>query len=459
MQQANEEYNEAANRNLTQGTVFSSLIEFAVPIILANIIQQLYGMVDLSVIGLFGGNTGTVGVASGSEINDISSMMAISFAGGGQILIAQLTGAGDRKGLKETVGTLVSWVLILATAMLFINITFCKPILELLNCPEEAFAQAVSYIRITAFGIPFVGGYNAVCSILRGSGESKWPLAFIATGAGMNIILDIFLTAVLKYGVEGTAIATVFSQFAVFLFSFLFLCHNGKRFGFELDPGFFCIRRKPLVILLKLGIPRLVQSICIQFTLFWCSSNINTYGIVFSATNSIGNKLQNIVTTFTTSLDTAAAAMIGQSLGARNIKRVSRIVWVTLRCTLVAALLGSALALLFPRQLFTIFTHDTEVLDFCRVYMQIMVLTFISAALLASFGCLISGLGYASLNFILGIMDGVVFRVGFSLLFLYEFHFGAVSFFMGNALARFAPAAISFVYFMSGRWKKRKLLV
>ena len=446
-------------KDLTSGSILPTLLNFALPIVLTNLIQQVYSMVDLAVIGQFVGNEGTVGVSIGGELADIGTMMAKAFGAGGQIYIAQLVGAGDRKTLKQTIGTLLSWMFLMSICMCTAAIGFHQQLLQWLNCPEEAYTQARAYLMITAMGLPFICGYNAICGILRGMGESKQPMYFIMIAAVVNVVLDILLVAVFKLEAAGTAIATVLSQIGAFAASFLFLYRNREYFGFELKLSYFRIRWECLKVILKLGIPKLIQTLCIQFTLLWCNSNINSYGITVSATNGIGNKLQKMVIMFTISLETAASSMIGQSLGAGNQERARKTVWTVMRCALVVAAVGSALALLLPKQLFRLFTSEPDVLEYGVIYLRVLVITFFSAAYMTPFASMVTGSGFASMSFALGIMDGVVFRVGFSLLFLHVFDLGAVSFFLGNALARVAPGTISMIYFLSGKWRTRKLLV
>ena len=159
--------------NLTTGPIMKSLLLFAFPIVLTNLVQQLYSMVDLIVIGQYVGSVGTVGVNTGGEMADLVSPVAMGFATAGQIFIAQLVGAGDDRRIKRTVGTLLSFTTLLAVLLAAAAILFCRPILQLLNCPQEALFEAESYMIITALGYPFIFGYNAICGVLRGMGESN----------------------------------------------------------------------------------------------------------------------------------------------------------------------------------------------------------------------------------------------------------------------------------------------
>ena len=154
--------------NLTTGPIMKSLLLFAFPIVLTNLVQQLYSMVDLIVIGQYVGSIGTVGVNTGGEMADLVSPVAMGFATAGQIFIAQLVGAGDDRRIKRTVGTLLSFTTLLSIILAAVAILFSHPILQMLNCPEEAMFEAEAYMIITAIGYPFIFGYNAICGILRG---------------------------------------------------------------------------------------------------------------------------------------------------------------------------------------------------------------------------------------------------------------------------------------------------
>jgi len=445
--------------DLTQGSIFKGLLLFASPIVLAALIQQLYSVVDLIIIGQYMGNQGTVGVSTGGEVADMVTPIANAFSTAGQIYIAQLIGARKTDGVKSAVGSLLTLMTIIALSFAAISLVFCRGILTLLNCPEEAFRQAVNYQIITAIGIPFIFGYNGVCGILRGMGESKAPMTFIIIAAVVNIILDLIFVIAFHWEAAGTAIATVLAQLASFAASLLFLLRHKEQFGFTLSLRSFRMDRHDVKVICSLGVPQAIRSSLVRLSMFWVNSQVNAYGMVIASTNSIGNKLQKFLDIFSSSIQQASAAMIGQNLGAGKKERAGRVVWCTLASCLTIAIVISGLTVLFPRFTFGVFTADEGVLGMAELYLKILVAHFIWGAIVSAFQAMVVGSGFASMNFAVGILDGIVCKVGLGILFAYVMGMGATGFFIGTAWSRALPAIICFVYFISGRWRTRRLLV
>ncbi len=444
--------------DLTEGKILKTLLIFAIPIVLTNLIQQLYSMVDLMVVGQYVGSIGTVGVSVGGEMADLVTPVATAFATAGQIYIAQLAGMKDIRRIKETIGTLITIMLMISLACTAGAILFHPSILGLLNCPPEALSEAAAYMMITALGMPFIFGYNAVCGVLRGLGESKRPMIFILIAAMINIVLDLVLVAAFKMGAAGTAIATILSQFGSFAAAFYYMLKHKEHFDFEMKLSYFKLNRSALRVILVLGIPQLIRSLFVRFSMLWVNSNINSYGLVISASNSVGTKINKFLEVYVQGIDTASGAMIGQNLGARKHQRAKQIVWTTLGCCLVFATICSGLALFCPQEIFSVFTKDGAVIQMGSVYMGIMIMHFYMSAITGTFQAMVTGCGFVSLGFLIGILDGVICRIGFSLLFVYGFHLGAEGYWWGTAFARTLPGLLCFAYFMSGKWKTRKLL-
>lgn len=443
--------------DLTEGPILRKLVPFVIPIVLANLVQQLYGIVDLIVIGKFMGPTGTVGVSVGGEINDIILPVAGAFASAGQILIAQLVGMRAEKKKEQAIGTLLTLMFFAGIFLMVVVLALHTVFLRMLSCPEEAFSQATSYMVITAFGIPFVMLYNAVCGVLRGMGESNRPFIFICIAAVANIVMDIILVVPFHMEAAGTAIATLISQIASFAAAFIFMYQRREHFGFHLSLSYLKIDGESLRVILKLGIPQTIRSLFVRGSMFYVNSSINAYGLVVSATNSVGNKLMSFLELYSSSFMSACSAMVGQNLGAKKPERAAKMVWYSLGITMAIAAVAAALLIFFPDQMYGIFTSDPAVIEMGRVYIQMLTIHLFFSAFVSPIQGIVLGCGNSTLNFVIGIIDGVICKVGFGVILAYAFNMGYLGFWWGNGFSRAIPGLICLLYMLSGRWKTRSL--
>jgi putative MATE family efflux protein len=446
-------------RDLTEGSILQGLIGFVLPIILANLIQQFYSMVDLIVIGKFVGNAGTVGVSTGGEYVDLIMPLATGFSSAGQIYIAQLAGAKMIRELKEGISSFLTLMMLCSFVLMAGGLLFANQVLALLNCPEEGFIQARNYMIWTAFGIPFTFGYNAVCGVLRGMGESQKPLLFITAAAITNVFLDLLLVLVIPLEAAGTAIATTLSQGASFLAAFAFMYKKKKVFDFELKLSYFKMRWEPIKAILAFGVPIAIRSTLVRVSMFWVNSSVNSYGLVVSATNSIGNKMQKFLDIYSIGFSQATSATIAQNLGAKKLERAKQVVLYSFFVCMSLATVVTLMIIFIPGVLFGIFTNDIQVIDMGINYLRIMIFHFYISAAISAFQAMVIGSANSSLNFVVGILDGVVCKVGLSLIFAYPLAMGAYGYFWGIALSRAMPLTICMFYYFSGMWKNRKLMI
>ena len=447
----------SVGKNLTEGPVFPLLITFAAPMILTSIIQQVYSMVDLMIIGKFVGSIGTVGVSTGGELSDVMTPLASAFATAGQIYIAQIVGAKDRQKLRSVIGTLLTLMMVTSIVITAASLIFHNQFLNWLNCPEEAFTAARNYLVITTIGMPFIFGYNAICAILRGMGESKRPLIFIIVAAVVNVFLDLLLVVIFHLEESGTAIATVASQIGAFAAALVYMYKRREQIGIEFKWSYFRINKYDFFVILKLGIPQLVRVFCVQSSLLWVKSNVNAYGLTVSAAYSVGNKIEKFMNLFIQGLDGAGGAMIGQNLGARKHKRVNEIIIKMLLSSLVIGAICGTLFLTIPGPLYAIFTNDPEVIDYGAIFLRIMALGCIVVSFSGSFKSIATGAGAALLSLILGILDAVC-RILICLVTANVLKLGAPAYFWGAALCQLIPGLTAMCYFLSGKWKTKKLL-
>ena len=446
-------------QDLTTGSVPKLLIRFATPFALSNLLQTVYSLVDMVVIGQFVGSAGLSAVSIGGEILHFVTFLCMGFSTAGQILISQFVGKGDRTAIAKTIGSMFSFILGMSLVLSVLGVALTDTALGWLNTPAEALTEAHNYTLVCMCGCFFIFGYNIVSSILRGMGDSKRPFIFISAAAIINLILDLVFVAGLGMGSFGAALATVIGQAASFIGSIIYLYVRRDAFGFDFRPASFRIEKDTLMLLLKLGVPMAVQFSAIGVSGLFVNAFINEYGVVASAVNGVGSKLGSIMVIFTNALSAAGSSMIGQNLGAGKPERVQQVVRTTRIITISAAVLLTIPVVLAPETVFGLFNKDPEVLAMSHVYVPYAVLNFFGFALRNPYNALINGLGFATLSLVSGLLDGVVGRIGLSLLFGVVLNGGIQGLWLGCMLAGYVPFVIGFVYYHSGRWKNRKLII
>jgi putative MATE family efflux protein len=446
-------------KDLTQGSVGKELLRFAFPFMLSNALQTVYSLVDMVVVGQFEGSAGLSAVSIGGQITWLLSCLAIGYASGGQIFISQLVGAGDHAGVRRTIGTLFSAVTIFSLIFTVLGIGLHTPLLNVLNTPKEAFSQAADYVVICSAGMFFVYGYNTVSAILRGMGDSTRPFIFIAIAAIMNVILDLILVGPAGMGAAGAALATTLSQAASYIISVIYLYIHRESFGFDFKPKSFAMDKRTFISLSKLGLPLTVQTTAINVSMLYVSAGVNSYGLVYSSVFGIGSKLNSLMFIITNSISTASASMFGQNLGAGKYDRIKKIFWFSnLYCMVFFLVVGTA-CLLFPEQIFRLFTQDEDVIAQAGHYILTLVVMFLGFASMTAGIALINGIGNGSLSLITALLDGVIVRIGLCVLLAGPCGMGVWGYFWGNALAGFVSTIIGDFYYLTGLWKKRKLMV
>ena len=185
--------------DLTEGSVAKNLLLFAVPFLIANILQSLYGAVDLFVIGRYCTAASVAAVSSGTQVTQIVTSLVTGLTLGGTILIGQYMGCKDYEQVKRTIGTTLTVFLIVALILAALMLGFLRPLLTILKTPEESFERTMQYVAICALGNPFICGYNAISAILRGYGDSTRPMMFVGIACVLNMILDFVFVRFLPW--------------------------------------------------------------------------------------------------------------------------------------------------------------------------------------------------------------------------------------------------------------------
>lgn len=446
--------------DFTKGSIPKQLFTFAAPLFLSSLLQVLYNMVDMIVVGKVMGKAGLSAVSIGGDVSTFLTFLAMGFSAAGQVIIAKYIGAGQREKVGRFIATMFTTLMLCSVVISVVCLMLRTPILKLMNTPEEAMAEALGYSTVCMIGLLFIYGYNIVSAVLRGIGDSKHPFVFISIAAVINVVLDILFVAIIPMGATGAALATVISQCVSFLACAVFLLKNKEKLGFSLQlPDFLHPDREMLSDLLKLGVPMAIKSASIQFSKLFVNSWINSYGVAVSAFAGVANKINSISNLISNSLNTAGSSMVGQNIGAKQYRRVPRISLAIAVATFTIATVLSAAICLFPEAIFSIFIKETDkqaVLAVGMEYLPIAVLIFFGSACRAPANAILNGSGNYRINFVTAILDGIILRIGLSILFGLVLDMQYLGFWLGDALAGFTPMVIGIFFYLSGRWKEKE---
>ena len=440
-------------RDLTAGSVPKTLLSFSLPLFLSGRLQMVYNMVDMIVFGQFVGTAGLSAVAIGGEVLLLITFVAMGFSNAGQILISRHVGAQRYDLVGEMVGTLFTLLESLAVIIMFVFLFTYQGILRWLNTPEEIWEYTRQYSLTCVFGIPFLYGYNLVSAILRGMGDSKHPFVFIALASVINVILDILLVGPAGLGPFGAALATVIGQAVSFLFALRLLYKNREHIHFDFHPSHFRIGKRVIRPLLSLGIPMVIQSAAITFSMLFVNSYINSYGTVAVAVTGVARKLESMISVVSQAISSAGGAMISQALGARKTERVPKVVFQALWIVAIPSAIFALITWRRPEWLFGLFSSDPAVLSMALTYVPVAMIQYLGCTLRPPNFALINGSGNSRLNLLVALLDGIFCRIGLSLLLGVVLAMGIRGFWYGNALSGLVPFLIGTGYLISGRWK------
>ena len=350
------------NENLlTEGNVFRVLLSFSVPFLIANVIQALYGAVDLMVIGWYCPPESVAAVSTGTQVTQIITSMVSGLTLGGTILVGKYTGMRDEKRTERTIGTTLSVFAIVALVLTLVMLLLRVPVLEALKTPDASFDMAKQYVTICFCGIFFICGYNAISAILRGYGDSKRPMYFAALSCVLNIIGDVVFVKYMGMGVAGTALATVGSQAVSMVCSIIYL--NRRKFIFTFRLKNFKIYPELARELAVVGIPISFQECMVRLSFLYLTSVTNRLGVSAAAAVGIASKYDVFAMLPATSLASALAAITAQNYGAGKLKRAGQSLAAGIGFAFLASSLFFLWAQISPQTMIGVFNSDPAIIE------------------------------------------------------------------------------------------------
>lgn len=404
-------------RDMTKGSPAKLILLFAVPLMLGNIFQQLYTMVDTIVVGQVAGVQALAALGAVEWIMWMVLGVSTGVTQGFSILISQHYGARKWDDLKKAVAHSYLLTAVTAVSLLVISQIAARWILVLLNTPENIIGMSLTYLRIVFCGIPIVAAYNIFASVLRALGNSRTPLIAMIIASIINVILDLVLVAGLHWGVAGAAVATVtaqaFSAFYCFLVVRKIDIVHISRNDFKHVPG---LNRK----LFALGAPILFQDVIISVGGLAVQFVINGYGFLFVAGFTATNKLYGVLEMAAISYGYAVVSYVGQNLGAGEISRIKKGVYASAFLAFLTSVFISAIMFLFEKTLLSMFisgdpAQTEQVLAIAWHYLSIMASCLCILYFLYVYRSALQGLGNTMIPMLSGVVEFFI-RVGIVLI-------------------------------------------
>lgn len=446
-------------QNLLSGSVPKKLAAFAFPLLLANILQSFYNVVDMLVVGQIVGDTGLAAINNASKLCYIINSICIGMTMGGAVLIAQYKGANDKKGQTETFQALTILSFVSALLVTVIGLTFYQPLFRVLNVPSDAYQDACDYMKIICWGTVFVFGYNAVCSVLKGLGDSKSPLYFVGIATIINIVLDILLVGPLGMGTAGAAYATITAQGISFVISIFYLRKHKVFFSADVHKK-FTLQMDKLFSILKVGLPTAIQMVVVNTAYLLVTGMLNQFGTSVSAASGVGLQINTFAGMPCWAIGQAVTAMVGQCMGAGEIKRARKVVKIGLLLNISVTLAVVIGVQVFAEQLILLFgSTSAEVINdgvyYLRVCCGVNSLIYAAMYTLDSFAI---GVGAANIAMLNALLDAVIVRLPVSWLLAFTLNMGFPGIYYGQALSPILPAIVGFLYFQNKGWERKTLI-
>lgn len=395
--------------NMTEGPILKKMLLFSFPLMGSSILQLLFNAADIIVIGRFAGENSLAAVGSTSSLINLLVNLFVGLAIGANVLTARYYGAKQEKDLSETVHTTVALSLVCGTGLAIIGVLVARPILAMMDTPDEVLPLATIYMQIYFLGMPAMMLYNFGSAVLRAKGDTARPLVYLTIAGVLNVALNLFFVIALKMNVEGVAAATSISQC---LSAFLIVkCLAGEKDAFRLERKKLRINRKKLLMILQIGLPAGFQGVLFALSNVIIQASINSYGSSVMAGSAASANLENFTYFGMNAFYQAAISFTSQNVGAGKWERVKPILLTSVSCAVITGLFLGNLTYFFGKPLLSIYaTNPVVVQEGMHRLLYICVPYFVCGIMDTMTGVL-RGLGYSIMPMIVSLMGACVLRI------------------------------------------------
>ena len=443
-------------KDLTRGTPWKLILQFALPIMAGNLLQQLYNTADTIIVGNFNGQQALSAVGACASLTVLFTALAIGFSIGAGVLISQYFGASRERELRQYAATAIVLMLAMGLFMSLAGVVSARFLLErVLGTPEALLPMTLLYFRIYAAGLVFQFGYNIAAALLRALGDSRATLYFLLVSSVLNVVLDLLFVAALGMSVAGAAIATVISQLASCVIGFWYMYRKYELLRFSARE----LRLEPAVAgrILRVGLPMALQQSIVSCGFLFLQKLVNYYGESMIASYTVASRMENILMIPILGIQSTMATYAGQNMGAKLPERVSRGLGQGVLVSLFMTLVLCAGQIVGISLIIGAFRLDEAAAEICRQHL------FASAVAIPIFAVYFPANGMFQ-----GVGEGfhatfyALMALGLRVVFAYSLHktaaFGYTAIWWSQAMAWTLTLIVCYAHFFRGKWKEKSLI-
>ena len=401
------------NDNFIEGPILAPLLRFTFPVLLALLLQAMYGAVDLMVVGRFGQPADVSAVSTGSQVMQTVTSLVTGLAMGATVLLGQKLGQGRPEEGGEVLGSAIALFTAVALALTAAMLGAASPMARLMQAPAEAFAQTVTYVRVCSGGAVFIVAYNVLGAMFRGIGDSKTPLLTVAIACAVNITGDLLLVGACRMGVAGAALATVLAQAVSVGLSLLFTRRKGLPFSFS--RRFIRFHPRHTGRILRLGVPVALQDVLVSFSFLAIAAIVNSLGVIASAGVGVAEKLCGFIMLVPSAFGQSLSAFVAQNTGAERPDRAKRAMLYGMGSSLCCGIVLAWLSFFHGDLLSGLFARDAEVIRAAADYLRAYAIDTLLTSILFCFIGYFNGRGCTAFVMAQGIAGAFLVRIPVSL--------------------------------------------
>lgn len=379
------------NVDMLSGSIFKGLISLAIPIMIMNVMQNMFNLIDMTVLGKFANDTAVGAVGTCSTLISLCTGLFIGVSTGANVVVAKSIGSRDKERTEKAIGTAVLFSVVGGCVLLLIGVNFAEVFLKLINCPESLLDDAVLYFRLYFLGAPMLLLYNFCASILRAGGNTRQPLYFLFIGGAVKVILNYVCITVFRMTVAGVGIATIASNVVMSALAFCALLKNEQQTKFKWSRlKFYASELKSMLFI---GIPTGLQTALYSFANTVIVTAVNGFGPDATTGVSIANQFDGILYQISCATSLAAMPYVAQNIGARNFDRTKKTIMYAILITIMFGAGFGSLSAIFSRQLSSLMSSTPAVIEYSCQKMIIISSTYFICGINEVMGGALRGMG------------------------------------------------------------------